>query len=119
MPENLTGLSLADWINYSQPVGGGACTVRQLSDEVTVESILNHTAPLLDKFLTCTEWGYNRSEVGNTIISEWNLVCEKEYLTSLAESMFLIGVGVGGVVGGWISDKYVTTANHMRIKVII
>lgn len=105
-PENLSSLPLADWINYSQPLNGDACVVRQLSADVTVESILNNTAPVIDSFLKCTEWGFDRSQVGNTIISEWNLVCDRGYLTSLTESMFLIGVGVGGVVGGWISDKF-------------
>ncbi|XP_075975349.1 organic cation transporter protein-like isoform X2 [Anticarsia gemmatalis] len=105
-PENLSGLPIAQWMNYSQPTPGDSCLVRQLSPEVTVESILNQTAPYIDSFIKCTSWGYDRSEVGNTIISEWDLVCDREYLTSLAESTFLIGVGVGGVVGGWISDKF-------------
>lgn len=79
--------------------------MRTIPFGVTVESILNYTAPLLDSFQECKEWDYDRSEVGDTIISEWNLVCDKANLTSLAEVVFLIGVGVGGVVGGWISDK--------------
>lgn len=33
-------------------------------------------------------------------------------LTNLAELVFLVGVGVGGVIGGWISDKLVDTSNH-------
>lgn len=66
---------------------------------------MNNTAPTFDSFQKCTEWDYDRSEVGNTIISEWNLVCDKANLTVLAEVVFLIGVGVGGVIGGWISDK--------------
>ncbi|KAJ8716704.1 hypothetical protein PYW07_003331 [Mythimna separata] len=103
-PANLSGLSIQEWINYSQPLD--RCNVRPLSADVTVESILNHTAPIIDALQKCTEWDYDRSEVGNTIISEWNLVCDKAHLTSLAEVMFLIGVGVGGVVGGWISDRF-------------
>ncbi|XP_047025116.1 organic cation transporter protein-like isoform X1 [Helicoverpa zea] len=103
-PANLSSLPLSAWINYSQPHGG--CTVRTLTSDVTVESILNHTAPLLDSFQKCTEFGYDRSEVGSTIISEWNLVCDRAHLTSLAEVMFLVGVGIGGVVGGWISDRF-------------
>lgn len=105
-PENLSNLPLELWVNYSQPADGDACRVRQLSPEVTVENILNSTAPLIDNFIKCTEWVYDTSEVGSTIISEWNLVCDRAYFTSLTESMFLIGVGVGGVVGGWISDKF-------------
>lgn len=79
--------------------------MRTLTADVTVQNILDHTGPVSEIFTKCTDWDYDRSEVGNTIISEWNLVCDKAYLTSLAEVMFLVGVGVGGVIGGWISDK--------------
>ncbi|XP_045499055.1 organic cation transporter protein-like isoform X1 [Colias croceus] len=103
-PDNLSTLPLENWINYSQPQGG--CYVRTLSSEVTVESIMNFTAPVLDSFQKCERWGFDRSEVGDTIISEWGLVCDKASLTNLAEVVFLIGVGIGGVVGGWISDRF-------------
>ncbi|XP_068633876.1 organic cation transporter protein-like isoform X2 [Battus philenor] len=104
LPSNLAGLPIQSWINYSQPVD--ACYVRALPEGITAESILNHTAPILDSFRKCQEWDYDRSEIGDTIISEWDLVCDRSGLTNLAEVVFLIGVGVGGVLGGWISDKF-------------
>ncbi|XP_063826794.1 organic cation transporter protein-like isoform X2 [Ostrinia nubilalis] len=104
MPENLSSLPLQAWINYSQPVD--ACSVRVIPSDVTVESILNHTASLSNSFMKCSEWDFDRSEVGDTIISEWSLVCDRASLTNLAEVLFLVGVGAGGVVGGWISDKF-------------
>lgn len=104
-PDNLSNLSITEWINYSQPIN--ACSVRKLPPGITAEAILNHTAPILaNLFEKCTEWEYDRSEVGNTIITEWNLVCDNASLTSLAEVVFLIGIGVGGVIGGWISDRF-------------
>lgn len=109
MPENLSSLPLQEWINYSQPVD--ACSVRVIPPEVTTESILNHTAPLINSFMKCAEWDFDRSEVGDTIISEWSLVCDRASLTNLAEVLFLVGVGAGGVVGGWISDKWVDFAS--------
>lgn len=100
----MSNLSITEWINYSQPIN--ACSVRKLPPGITAEAILNHTAPILaNLFEKCTEWEYDRSEVGNTIITEWNLVCDNASLTSLAEVVFLIGIGVGGVIGGWISDR--------------
>ncbi|CAG5027932.1 unnamed protein product [Parnassius apollo] len=104
IPDYLVGLPIQDWINYSQPVD--ACYVRVLPEGITVESILNHTAPILDSFQKCQEWDFDRSEIGDTIISEWNLVCNRSALTSLSEVVYLIGVGIGGVIGGWISDKF-------------
>ncbi|XP_073955115.1 organic cation transporter protein-like isoform X3 [Choristoneura fumiferana] len=103
-PDNLSGLPIDEWINYSQPID--ACSVRDIPAGITIESILNHSAPLLDTFQKCKEWDFDRSEVGDTIISEWSLVCDRAGLTNLAEVVFLIGVGIGGVVGGWISDRF-------------
>ncbi|XP_039754955.1 organic cation transporter protein-like [Pararge aegeria] len=103
-PANLSNLPIEYWINYSQPLD--ACSVRKLPSGITVESIMNYTAPILDSFQKCTEWDFDRTDVGNTIISEWDLICDNASLTTLAEVAFLISVGVGGVTGGWFSDKF-------------
>lgn len=46
------------------------------------------------------------SLIGKTIISEWNMVCDRLYLSSVVESCFLAGAGLGSVTSGWISDQY-------------
>lgn len=44
--------------------------------------------------------------LGSTIISEFNLVCDRKSLNSLSEMMFLGGVAIGGLICGILSDKY-------------
>lgn len=44
--------------------------------------------------------------LGNTWISEWNLVCDSEYLKNVAEMFFLVGVATGGIISGYLSDKF-------------
>lgn len=44
--------------------------------------------------------------LGNTWTSEWDLVCDKEYLKIVAETFFLLGVATGGIVSGILSDKF-------------
>lgn len=44
--------------------------------------------------------------LGNTWISEWDLVCDKKHLKIVAEMIFLIGVATGGLVSGMLSDKF-------------
>lgn len=44
--------------------------------------------------------------IGDTVISEWSLVCERKQLNNIAEMVFLGGVALGGLVSGVISDKY-------------
>ena len=55
---------------------------------------------------TCTHWEYDRTQYPETLISQFDLVCDREYLRSLSTSIFFIGTGVGAVVSGIISDKY-------------
>lgn len=44
--------------------------------------------------------------LGNTWTSEWNLVCDSEHLKNVAEMFFLVGVASGGIVSGYLSDKF-------------
>lgn len=57
--------------------------------------------------IRCTEWEYATNDgLGNTWISEWDLVCEKDYLKNVAEMFFLVGVASGGVISGYLSDQF-------------
>lgn len=85
-----------------------ACTVVnapfELLDVFNFTDYLTNT-PSLD-FVKCTSWEFDMSLIGNTINSEWNMVCDRVYLTSVVESCFLAGAGLGSVTSGWISDQY-------------
>lgn len=55
----------------------------------------------------CTAWEYDMDDkLGNTWTSEWNLVCDNEYLKNVAEMFFLVGVATGGIISGYLSDKF-------------
>lgn len=54
----------------------------------------------------CTSWNYDTSVFTSTIVSEWNLVCEKANLVNLSQTIFMFGILVGGVVFGSLADKY-------------
>uniref|UniRef100_A0A2A4K3T5 Major facilitator superfamily (MFS) profile domain-containing protein n=1 Tax=Heliothis virescens TaxID=7102 RepID=A0A2A4K3T5_HELVI len=52
-------------------------------------------------------WEYNKSDVPyDTIASELDWVCEKDNLAATAQAIFFCGAIVGGLVFGWIADKY-------------
>lgn len=44
--------------------------------------------------------------VGNTWVSEWDLVCDQQNLKSVAEMFFLAGVATGGIISGYSSDRF-------------
>lgn len=68
----------------------------------------NSTSTTLSTTLTkCTAWEFDMSDkMGNTWISEWNLVCDSSYLRTFAETVFLLGVASGGVISGYLSDRF-------------
>ncbi|XP_022824232.1 organic cation transporter protein-like [Spodoptera litura] len=52
-------------------------------------------------------WEYNKSDVPyDTIASELDWVCDKDNLGATAQAIFFCGAIVGGLVFGWIADKY-------------
>lgn len=44
--------------------------------------------------------------LGNTWTSQFNLVCDSEYLKNVAEMFFLVGVATGGIISGYLSDRF-------------
>ena len=51
-------------------------------------------------------WTYDLPEGEATIISEWDLVCGDAYKASLATTIYFVGVMVGSLVFGTLSDKF-------------
>lgn len=54
----------------------------------------------------CTHWVYQIDKPSSNIISEWNLVCDHEWLQKMAEGVFMLGVLFGVLGWGWASDRY-------------
>ncbi|XP_036151777.1 solute carrier family 22 member 8 isoform X1 [Myotis myotis] len=57
------------------------------------------TEPCLDG------WAYN-SSTGDSIVTEWDLVCDSNKLKEMAQSVFMAGTLVGGIVLGGLSDRF-------------
>ncbi|XP_066920689.1 organic cation transporter protein-like [Clytia hemisphaerica] len=50
-------------------------------------------------------WEYAKDK-DYSIVTEWDLVCEKKTLSYLANSAMFLGWAIGAVVLGWCADKY-------------
>ena len=48
---------------------------------------------------------YDHSEVQNNIVTDWDLVCEREWLAKLCQPTFMLGVLIGALVFGDIADR--------------
>lgn len=54
----------------------------------------------------CKQYVYDRSVYKSTTTSEWDLVCDKAWLRATGDSLFMVGVMLGSMIFGGLSDKY-------------
>lgn len=69
----------------------------------------NNADSLRPDRINCNEWTYNNSDnvrLMNSLTIEQNLVCDREWLKSLSNSMYFVGATFGLLFWGVISDRY-------------
>lgn len=54
----------------------------------------------------CDKYVYDRSKYRSTTTSEWDLVCDRAWLRATGDSLFMVGVMLGSMIFGGLSDKY-------------
>lgn len=57
----------------------------------------------------CVNPQYDDSDVVSSVTTEWNLICGRGWLASLAQSMMQLGILAGSLLYGYIADRYLTT----------
>ncbi|XP_054736321.1 organic cation transporter protein-like [Anastrepha obliqua] len=61
-------------------------------------SAINGTVP-------CSSYVYDRSVITNSAVTEWNMVCDRNFLVATSDAIFMLGVLVGSIGFGQLSDK--------------
>ncbi|XP_039948191.1 organic cation transporter protein-like [Bactrocera tryoni] len=54
----------------------------------------------------CHAFVYEHINFEENIITEWNLTCDREWLSSLAQSFVMIGIMLGNIIFGLFADKW-------------
>ncbi|XP_018911772.2 organic cation transporter protein [Bemisia tabaci] len=53
----------------------------------------------------CNQWEYDRTISRNTIISQWDLVCDRAAWVSITQMTFMLGVLLGNIIFGVAADR--------------
>ncbi|XP_037945827.1 organic cation transporter protein-like [Teleopsis dalmanni] len=54
----------------------------------------------------CSAYVYDKSQYENSAVTEWNMVCHRSLLAATSDSLFMVGVLLGSIIFGQLSDKY-------------
>ncbi|XP_026546114.1 solute carrier family 22 member 6-A-like [Notechis scutatus] len=71
--------------------------------------LLNASVPGENETATepCAEgWFYDQTQFTSTIVSEWDLVCDRRNLREMAQSIYMGGVLIGALVLGGLADRF-------------
>lgn len=112
---NLTGSSLEDLLPFFKPgtgplvvrtAGGAQWELGQCS-ALRVDSVVSSYHFEGNKTLrSCDgDYIYDHSEVQQSIVMDWGLVCDREWLAKLCQPTFMVGVLIGAVVFGDLADR--------------
>ncbi|XP_035218749.1 organic cation transporter protein-like isoform X4 [Stegodyphus dumicola] len=92
------------------------CMITVYSEQnVTMVSFVNISQP---EIVPCTKWHYDTSYTSQTLVSEFDLVCDREWLVSLAKSIYMIGFLISVIFFGQLSDcdgnSWTSSSNRSR-----
>lgn len=63
--------------------------------------------PFTNETQACSNgWTYDTKATGKSIVSDWDLVCDKDFLPGVSQSLLMAGFGLGSVIGGPLADVY-------------
>lgn len=66
----------------------------------------NGTNPAIDHCSDlCVSHEFNRTVFTETIVTEWDLVCDSKYLSNLSQTIFMLGILFGNIIFGSLADK--------------
>jgi len=66
----------------------------------------DYSCPAPGSGIVCDKYIYDKTDFDRTIVTEWDLVCDREFLASFTQSIFMFGISVSALLFGYLSDKY-------------
>lgn len=67
--------------------------------------LLTENITLTNETVLCNSYIYDRSKISNSAVTEWNMICDHSFLIATSDAIFMLGVLVGSIGFGQLSDK--------------
>ncbi|KAI1294820.1 Organic cation transporter-like protein [Halotydeus destructor] len=99
----------SSWLNFAIPEKDGSASSCEMYkvDAVQLNNSATCSASLFKQdIVTCDRYSYENRIFNSTIISEWDLVCDKAWQVPLSQSFFMVGALLGAMIFGLLADKY-------------
>ena len=89
---------------FNRPVEEYGRLLNRPFEEVKAE-YANPDKPL-PQLKRCTSWEYDNSVMKDTVVTQWNRVCDDNWSRAHVHLSYSLGYLVGCLLGGFISDRY-------------
>lgn len=100
LPEALLRLSLpVDTFTHTWS------TCRYLDANYTADYLAGGNGTAVTGELSCNRYVYDRSKYDSSTVIDWDMVCDKKWMRATSDALFMVGVLIGSIVFGHLSDK--------------
>jgi len=59
-----------------------------------------------DNVTSCDKYEFDTSLFTSTVVTDFNLVCDRDYIRTLSKTIYMMGMLVGSFVFGWFGDRF-------------
>ncbi|GFQ80546.1 organic cation transporter protein [Trichonephila clavata] len=109
-PEILAAnISLEQWKNMSIPIVTSRTGFDELSHCTMYKSTVRNGSLYAFKDtepIKCNAWEYDHTFYQYTMVDEWDLVCEREWLVSISKTVYMVAFLFSATLCGQMSDRF-------------
>uniref|UniRef100_U5EU46 Putative synaptic vesicle transporter svop n=1 Tax=Corethrella appendiculata TaxID=1370023 RepID=U5EU46_9DIPT len=74
--------------------------------DINFNEIMSRNVQKTNVTKKCDRWIYDETEVISSIVTEWDLVCDRSIIKTIIDVFFMVGFMIGSFLCGNFSDKY-------------
>ncbi|KAG8189427.1 hypothetical protein JTE90_020241 [Oedothorax gibbosus] len=102
-------ISVEQWRNASLPLVRSRIGSEEISRCTMYAASVNNGSLSVDKSrdpVKCSAWEYDTTFYHNTMVDEWDLVCDREWLVSMSKTVYMVAFLIAATTCGQMSDRF-------------